>query len=82
MVCIDEGTANLDADSEATIQRVLRTAFRTATVILVAHRISSLQNADRVVVMQAGRIVEQGAVSELADDEASVFRAMLENRLR
>lgn len=77
MVCIDEGTANLDADSETAIQLVLRNAFRSATVLLIAHRTTSLHSTDRILVMQAGRVVEMGAAIDLAADEQSVFHSML-----
>lgn len=80
VVIIDEGTAHLDVDSETAIQLVLRNAFRSATVLLIAHRTTSLHNTDRIVVMQAGRIVEQGAAVALAADEASVFHSMLMNQ--
>lgn len=77
VVCIDEGTANLDAESEAAIQLVLSTAFRLSTVILIAHRATSLQNTDRILVMREGRIVESGTYAELAEDSSSLYHAML-----
>lgn len=59
---------------------MLRNAFRSSTVLLIAHRTTSLQNTDRIVVMQAGRIVEQGTVGELTNDETSVYHTMLMNQ--
>lgn len=79
VVCIDEGTANLDADSEAAIQLVMRTAFRSSTVILIAHRSTSLQNTDRILVMSDGRIVESGPAVELAADSSSHYYSMTKN---
>uniref|UniRef100_A0A1L8DUP1 ABC-type xenobiotic transporter n=1 Tax=Nyssomyia neivai TaxID=330878 RepID=A0A1L8DUP1_9DIPT len=77
VVCIDEGTANLNAASEIAIRSVLRTAFRSSTVIFIAHRLSGLQNTDRIFVMEGGEIVETGHPSNLQDDENSLFHAMV-----
>lgn len=79
VVCIDEGTANLDADSETAIQLVLRNAFRSSTVILIAHRATSIQNTDRICVMSEGSIVESGPFAELAADPTSLYYSMMQN---
>ena len=62
---LDEPTAHLDADSAQAVERVIRTAAATRTVLLVAHRLATAQAADRVVVLRDGRVVEQGAPREL-----------------
>lgn len=77
IVLIDEGTANLDCESESAIQMVLKNAFRGRTVILIAHRLNGLQNTDRIVVMRDGVISEQGTPRELAANEESAFHSML-----
>lgn len=77
VVCIDEGTANLDSESERNIQLVLREAFKESTVLLIAHRATSLQNTDRVVIMQDGRVVEDGATKDLFTDSESVCYALM-----
>lgn len=76
IVCIDEGTANLDNDSEIAIQLVLRNAFKSSTVLLISHRLT-LQQTDRIIVMDHGEIVEQGDSSVLANDSNSLFHGML-----
>lgn len=81
VVCIDEGTANLDSESAAAIQSVLRTAFRTSTVLLIAHRLNGLQHANRIIVMQKGGIVEEGTPANLADDKSSQFSRMLDEQM-
>lgn len=80
IVCIDEGTANLDSESEIAIQMVMRSAFKSSTVLLIAHRINSLQHTDRIFVMDGGRIVEQGASTTLSSDTSTVFYSMLQNQ--
>ncbi|XP_058453342.1 ATP-binding cassette sub-family C member 10 [Malaya genurostris] len=80
IVLIDEGTANLDYESESAIQLVLKNAFRGRTVILIAHRLNGLQNTDRIVVMSDGEIAEQGAPRELAQNSETLFYSMLQEQ--
>uniref|UniRef100_A0A1B0CZD8 ABC-type xenobiotic transporter n=1 Tax=Phlebotomus papatasi TaxID=29031 RepID=A0A1B0CZD8_PHLPP len=80
VVCIDEGTANLNAASEIAIRSVLRTAFRSSTVIFIAHRLSGLQNTDRIFVMDGGEIVESGSPNTLQSDVNSVFYGMVQEQ--
>lgn len=79
IVCIDEGTANLDNDSETAIQLVLRNAFRSSTVLLISHRLT-LQQTDRIIVMDHGEIVEEGDSNVLANDPNSLFYGMLSSQ--
>lgn len=80
IVIIDEGTSNLDADSENAIQLILRNAFKSSTVLLIAHRLHGLQQTDRIIVIDNGQIVEEGRPQELAQDSSSKFCAMLEEQ--
>jgi len=57
---MDEGTSALDANNERRIMKNLEEVFREKTVIIVAHRLSTVRNAHNIVVMDNGRIVEQG----------------------
>jgi ATP-binding cassette subfamily B protein len=65
ILILDEGTSALDTISERAIQQALEAARQDRTVILVAHRLSTLRHTDRVVVFDAGRIVEVGTYQEL-----------------
>lgn len=65
IVILDEATAHLDSESEAGIQRALEVLLHGRTSIVVAHRISTVVNADQIIVMQAGRIVDRGRHSDL-----------------
>lgn len=80
IVVIDEGTSNLDSSSEQAIQLVLQHAFKNSTVLFIAHRLNGLQQVDRIIVMEDGEIVEEGAPQALSNDINSRFHAMLEEQ--
>ena len=65
VLILDEATSALDNRSEQHVQQALRTAMTGRTTIVIAHRLSTVELADRIVVMDAGRIVEQGTHLEL-----------------
>jgi ATP-binding cassette, subfamily B, bacterial len=65
IVVFDEATSSLDSASEVEIQRALETLMRGRTVLAIAHRLSTVAKLDRVVVLQQGRIVEDGPPTEL-----------------
>ncbi|MFJ3927483.1 ABC transporter ATP-binding protein [Streptomyces sp. NPDC090022] len=65
VVVLDEATAHLDSDSEAAIQRALKTALAGRTSLVIAHRLSTIREADQILVVEAGRIREQGTHEEL-----------------
>lgn len=65
VIVLDEATAHLDIPSERLVQHALETVLKGRTAIIIAHRLSTVAIADRVLVMDAGRIVEDGAPAEL-----------------
>ncbi len=65
IVVLDEATAHLDSESEAAVQRALATALEGRTSIVIAHRLSTVRDADEILVVDAGRIVERGDHSTL-----------------
>ena len=77
VVFVDEATASVDADTDAAIQRVIRTVFRGATVITVAHRLATVLDSDLVAVLGGGLILQCGAPAVLAADRSGPFAALL-----
>jgi ATP-binding cassette, subfamily B, bacterial len=65
VVVLDEATAHLDSESEAAIQRALRTALSGRTSLVIAHRLSTVREAHQILFVDGGRVWERGTHSEL-----------------
>jgi ABC-type multidrug transport system fused ATPase/permease subunit len=82
VLILDEATSSLDLPSERLVQHALRTLLGGRTAIIIAHRLSTVDIADRVLVIDAGRVVEDGAPSELRAESGrygSLHRAWLQS---
>jgi subfamily B ATP-binding cassette protein MsbA len=65
ILLLDEATSNMDTESEAYIQRALHELMKDRTSVVIAHRLSTVRNADQILVLDSGRLVEQGSHAEL-----------------
>ena len=82
VLILDEATSSLDLPSERLVQHALRTLLRGRTALIIAHRLSTVEIADRVLVVDAGRIVEDGRPEDLRGGEGgygSLHRAWVES---
>lgn len=68
ILILDEATANIDSFTEQAIQKALKVLFSGRTCIVIAHRLATIRDADRIVVLQQGRILEQGNHDELMEN--------------
>jgi ATP-binding cassette subfamily B protein len=83
VVVLDEATAHLDSESEMAVQRALKTALAGRTSIVIAHRLSTVQEADLILVVSEGRILERGRHAELLDRSgmyAELYRTQFERQ--
>ena len=74
ILILDEATANVDSETELHIQQALQTLLRGRTSFVIAHRLSTVRDADRILVLDDGRLVEQGTHEELLEMQGLYYR--------
>lgn len=79
VLILDEATAFADPDNEAKVQAAFNRLAKGRTVIMIAHRLSTVVNADRIFVLEDGRLIEDGTFAELSKRERSLFATMWRN---
>jgi ATP-binding cassette, subfamily B, bacterial len=77
ILVLDEALSSVDAENEATIQQALELLQRGRTTLVIAHRLSSVASADRIVVLERGRVAEEGVPAELMSRSAGVYRKLM-----
>lgn len=82
ILILDEATSSLDSQSEQAIQDSLEELMKNRTVIAIAHRLSTLKKMDRIVVIEKGKIVEDGSPDTLMKNEDGIFKKMWQHQVK
>ncbi|NXJ75494.1 MRP7 protein, partial [Trogon melanurus] len=77
VLCIDEATASVDQKTDQLLQQTIRQRFADKTVLTIAHRLNTILDSDRVLVMQAGRVAELDSPTRLSQKDGSLFQNLL-----
>ncbi|XP_040468097.1 ATP-binding cassette sub-family C member 10 isoform X2 [Falco naumanni] len=77
VLCIDEATASVDQKTDQLLQQTIRQRFADKTVLTIAHRLNTILDSDRVLVMQAGRVAELDSPTHLSQKDGSLFQCLL-----
>ena len=80
ILILDEATASLDSESEALIQEAMERLMTGRTVIVIAHRLSTVRALDRILVFDRGRLAEEGPHEALLAREGGIYRRLFERQ--
>jgi ABC-type transport system involved in Fe-S cluster assembly fused permease/ATPase subunit len=75
-MCFDEATSALDTETERQVQEAIDSVAKDSTTLVIAHRLSTVRNADKIIVLRHGEIIEQGKHDDLLDISNGVYRQM------
>ena len=81
ILCIDEATASVDLETDMLIQDTIKSEFADSTVLTIAHRINTIMDCDRVLVMAEGKVVEFAPPGRLLLDSESAFYQLVHGKL-
>jgi len=77
VLIFDEATSNLDSQSEVLIQGAMEKISKNRTMIVIAHRLSTIKKADRIIVLENGRVAEEGSHAELSQVSGGLYSKLL-----
>jgi ABC-type multidrug transport system fused ATPase/permease subunit len=78
ILILDEATSSLDSESERLVQEALEKLMQGRTSVVIAHRLATVRKADKIIVLESGRIVEQGTHAELLSNENGLYKTLTE----
>ncbi len=76
ILILDEATSALDSEAEIMIEKALQNIIKDKTVIAIAHRLSTLRSMDRIIVLENGKIIEEGSIDELLKNKSGTFHKL------
>lgn len=76
VLILDEATAAVDLETDDLIQKTIRTEFKDCTVLTIAHRLNTIMDSDRIVVLDKGKIVEFDSPTNLLQNKQTIFHSM------
>ena len=79
MIFLDEATANVDPENENELMRAIQALTAEKTVIMIAHRLKTVEHADQIIVVDHGKIVQQGTHAELIEQDG-IYRSFISER--
>lgn len=80
ILILDEATSALDSESEFLVQEALENLMKNKTTLIIAHRLSTVKKADRILVLDGGRIVQSGTHQELINDSSGYYKKLIEKQ--
>jgi ABC-type multidrug transport system fused ATPase/permease subunit len=78
ILILDEATSSLDSESERLVQEALDKLMKGRTSVVIAHRLATIRNADKIIVLENGTIVEQGTHNELLGNKNGLYKTLTE----
>ena len=82
ILVLDEATSSIDTDSEILIQKAIDKITNNRTSIIIAHRLSTIMKADKIIVMDKGKIIEVGKHKELLKNEQGIYHKLYQAQLK
>ena len=79
ILLMDEATSNVDNDTDTVIQATIRTAFKDCTVLTIAHRLHTIIDSDRILMLEQGEILEYGTPAELLSNVGGGFHSLVQD---
>ena len=79
IIVLDEATANVDPENEADLMKAIGELTREKTILMIAHRLKTVRNADQIIVIDGGQIAQQGTHDELMQSDG-IYRRFVESR--